>query len=974
MTLLAQKQIPWLRFDLLAKKLEKIFLFIIFLFFFLVFPIILLHISLTTYFNARETDLRQTTIALLDQELTKINDYSNNRIYYHNLFSKISEYAQLSDDPEQYLQANFANLKNNYPGEFSFITWDKGGKIISYLTDWPGYSYAFEKLYVVLKEITQLSISNKELNIEELDIVKDNLKIMKNVFGNVFLAKNLKYPLSNSIDAGPFMIDSSDTLSYAWYAIREKISFVAFVSKSLINDKSGLRKIIENTNATSNKSIAGFFETSDFDSPKTDFPEEYLGSLKLAVAMFESLGECLYEDDRVLIKFCSIEPSIRPFVCSCKTDYFWKTERNISLWLFIGVGILFLFYAICIYKFVIKKAFLSLKWKVIALIIFVNLVPVIVVSSVTYELLHEKISSLRKELSEAVTSELRSIDAKCYDYLIEFENEIHKNFKMNFYEKDTSQPNFKAFIDSVSNSMKTNAIVVASNSEVILFSDVDKEFDKNTFKVLCNSLLCFSNNLTYSNESFLGDAFKPEKCEFVREVNANKGKIINLNFDFLAFSGMCYFDFIKDKSNENYDYCVFLFWNAYELNKAMITEHYESLKSKSRLDYLSFRYKLNNYFLGDLKNYTDSLKSFDNKNKITCNWIDKIDNKSFMFIGLCSASLAKWDIIGACSEDGINKESFGYIVLIIAAVGVSFILCLAFAYIIFINFLCPIQDLNDGLLEMQKGNFEYRMNNNGEDEFDYLKKILNRIIESFGDLKIAQNFQLALAPKNNINYNNLRIYSKTQIMTTLGGDYFDTFAINDEFSAILIGDVAGHGVAAGLIMAMAKAGVLTANDETKLNPALMLAHLNDILLSIKCKSLRRMMTMQYFVVNVKNGSVAYSNAGHCFPLIFDKTSNLVREIDNISMPLGIKKNLSFKNNEFKLNNNESLILYTDGCFEFTQKNNEKFKYEKLRELLNYSYNEDAEVFYNNLSNSISERRIGEQEDDITIAIVNWREK
>ena len=211
-------------------------------------------------------------------------------------------------------------------------------------------------------------------------------------------------------------------------------------------------------------------------------------------------------------------------------------------------------------------------------------------------------------------------------------------------------------------------------------------------------------------------------------------------------------------------------------------------------------------------------------------------------------------------------------------------------------------------------------------------------------------------------------------MTTLGGDYFDTFAINDEFSAILIGDVAGHGVAAGLIMAMAKSGVLTANDDIKLNPALMLAHLNNIILSIKCKSLKRMMTMQYFVVNVKNGSVTYSNAGHCFPLIFDKTSNLVREIDNISMPLGIKKNLSFKNNEFKLNNNETLILYTDGCFEFTEKNNEKFKYEKLSELLNYSYNDDAEVFYRNLNGCIAERRLGEQEDDITIAIVNWREK
>lgn len=973
--LLVLKRVPWLRFDFLAKKLEKILLFIIVLFFFFIFPILLLHISLTAYFNARVTDLRQTSIDFLDKELSKINEYSNNRIYYHNLFSKVSEYAQINDNPEQYLQANFANLKNNYPGEFSFITWNRDGKIIGYLTDWPGYSYAFEKLYIILKEITQLSISNRELNIEELDIVKNNIKILKSVFGNIFLGKNLKYPLKNSVDAGPFLVDSSGTLSHAWYSIGEKISFVVFISKSLIADKSGLRKIIENTNATSKKCITGFFETTDFDTPKTDFPEENLGSLKLAVARFESLGESLYEDDRVLIKFCAIEPSVRTFACFCKTDLYWKTEQNISFWMLIGVGILLAFYAVCIHRFIINKVFLSLKWKIITLIIFVNIVPVIVVSSITYELLHEKISDLRNGLFKSVTSELRNIDARCDDYLIGLEKEIHKNYELNFYEKDTSKEKFKAFIDSVSKSIKTNAIVVASNSDVIYFCTVDKEFDKSTFKALCNSLLSFSNNLPYSNESFLGDVFKPEKCEFVRNVNVNKRKLIPLNFDFLTFSGMCYFDFIKDKTNKNYDYCVFLLWNAYEFNKAIITEHYKALKANSRLDYLSFRHKLNNYFLGDAECNVDNLKRYDNENKkITCEWIDKIKNKSCLFVGINSSGFSKWDIIGASSEEGINRETLCYILLIIAAIIVSFMLCLAFAYIIFINFLCPIEDLNTGLLEIKKGNFDYRLDNAGEDEFDYLKKILNRIIENFGELKIAQNFQLALAPKNNIDSNNLRIYSKTQIMTTLGGDYFDTFAINDEFSAILIGDVAGHGVAAGLIMAMAKAGVLTADEETKLNPALMLEHLNNILLSIKCKSLKRMMTMQYFVVNVKNGSVTYSNAGHCFPLLFDKASSIVREIDSISMPLGIKKNLSFKNNEFKLNNNETLILYTDGCFEFTEKNNEKFKYEKLSELLNYSYNDDAEVFYRNLNDCIAERRLGEQEDDITIAIVNWREK
>ena len=109
-------------------------------------------------------------------------------------------------------------------------------------------------------------------------------------------------------------------------------------------------------------------------------------------------------------------------------------------------------------------------------------------------------------------------------------------------------------------------------------------------------------------------------------------------------------------------------------------------------------------------------------------------------------------------------------------------------------------------------------------------------------------------------------------------------------------------------------------------------------------------------------------------VIFDKAVKTVRELDSTGLPLGIKRNLTLKNNEFILNNNETLVLYTDGSFEFTDNNNEKFKFDKLKEMLVDSYNDHAEVFYHNLYDSISKRRIGELEDDTTIVIVNWGQK
>lgn len=971
--LLVQKEFPWLNFGWLAKKLEKIFLVTIVLFFFFVFPIILLHISLTSYFGAKEADLRENTIAYIDNELSKINEYSNTRIYYHNLFSKISKFAQLSKSPEDYLLVNFANLKNNYPGEISFIAWDKNGKTIDSLTDWPGYTYAFEKLYVVLKEITQLSISNQELNIDKLKIVKDNSKILNNVFGNTFLAKNLKYPLGKGIDAGPFMVDTSLSLSYAWYAVGEKVSFVTFISKSLLSDYAGLKKIIENSNKIQNNCIFGFFLTSDFDTPQTDFPDMYIGSLKLAAALFESVGESVYEDNKVIIKFCSNEPSVRTFACSYKTDGYWKKDWNIRFWMIVWISGLFLLYILCGYMFYIKHIFVSLRWKIIALILFVNLVPSIVVGCIAFDFLHNKKLDLRQELLNDITSELRSIDAKCNDYLKDFENRIQNDFmtlKNNFSDKGLEKNNFEAFAKTVNKYLDTNIMVVASDSRLVFLDNRNKVFDKSLIKGFCNSLLSFSNNLP-NPKSIIGDAFRPENCEFVRNINANKGKIVPLALDFFVSPGLCFVDFVKDK-DDNYDYCVFIFWNSYDFQKQLISEHYKSLKSNADIEQLGFCYMQNDYLISDISFNTDFLKNAKNKKKHLCEAIDTIDNKNYLLVGLNSC-LKNWKIIGACSEKSIETENLYFIINIIIVIISSFIICLAFAYIIFIHFLHPIHNLNNALLALKEGDFGYKIESVEEDEFGYLEKILNRILVSFGELKIAQDFQKALAPKNN-NFGPLDIFGKTEIMTTMGGDYYDSFIINEEYAGIIIGDVAGHGVAAGLIMAMAKAGVLTSDEDVKLNPAKMLSRLNDILISVNCRSLKRMMTMQYFVINVKTGSGVYTNAGHCYPLIFDKAVKTVRELDSTGLPLGIKRNLTLKNNEFILNNNETLVLYTDGSFEFTDNNNEKFKFDKLKEMLVDSYNDYAEVFYHNLYDSISKRRIGELEDDTTIVIVNWGQK
>ena len=208
-------------------------------------------------------------------------------------------------------------------------------------------------------------------------------------------------------------------------------------------------------------------------------------------------------------------------------------------------------------------------------------------------------------------------------------------------------------------------------------------------------------------------------------------------------------------------------------------------------------------------------------------------------------------------------------------------------------------------------------------------------------------------------------------MTTLGGDYYDCFAIDDDNWGVVIGDVAGHGVSAGLMMAMAKAGVLMASDREKRDPSALVMRLHQIFFAIKNEKLKRMMTLQYFVFNLKTGVFSFANAGHCFPAIVRPRLQGAEYIEHVATPLGIGRRPKYRNLEFVIDEGESLVLYTDGIAEANNAEGEGFGYERLRDLLVAAYDSDPEIYYRHIYDAY-DQWAASADDDLTLIIINRR--
>ncbi|PKL44612.1 MAG: hypothetical protein CVV41_04410 [Candidatus Riflebacteria bacterium HGW-Riflebacteria-1] len=289
--------------------------------------------------------------------------------------------------------------------------------------------------------------------------------------------------------------------------------------------------------------------------------------------------------------------------------------------------------------------------------------------------------------------------------------------------------------------------------------------------------------------------------------------------------------------------------------------------------------------------------------------------------------------------------------------------------ILHLNLLMPVNRLHQAARALENRDASFRLPESRGDEFAEMATIFNASIAEFEELQIASIVQKRLLPGKPLQIKGFSIFGKCLPMVELGGDYFDYFPVDDENFVLLLGDVAGHGVGASLLMAMAKAGVICGSDVYK-DPAAMLGRLHQIIFSIKNKAQRKVMTFQYLLVNSSSLMLTYANAGGCSPAIVDAESGRVEELKHNGPVLGGFKKTSYSNLELQIKSGQAMILYTDGMVESRNDSGSELGYDGLYELFVRNFDKDASIYYQNIMTAYS-KWLGQAVvgDDMTLIVM-----
>jgi sigma-B regulation protein RsbU (phosphoserine phosphatase) len=190
-------------------------------------------------------------------------------------------------------------------------------------------------------------------------------------------------------------------------------------------------------------------------------------------------------------------------------------------------------------------------------------------------------------------------------------------------------------------------------------------------------------------------------------------------------------------------------------------------------------------------------------------------------------------------------------------------------------------------------------------------------------LELARDLQQRLLPPSSVESDRYRVTARNVAAQYIAGDFYDYVPLGDGRLLLVLADVAGKGVSAGLIMATVKAMIpLLAAEQA--NPAPLLGRLNERLTGQL--PAREFVAMTLALYDAERGVVTVANAGLPDPLLVATAEAVVA--DGPRYPIGVRKVLAYESITAKLGRGERLILFTDGLPE-APVDGEPLGYERL---------------------------------------------
>ena len=194
------------------------------------------------------------------------------------------------------------------------------------------------------------------------------------------------------------------------------------------------------------------------------------------------------------------------------------------------------------------------------------------------------------------------------------------------------------------------------------------------------------------------------------------------------------------------------------------------------------------------------------------------------------------------------------------------------------------------------------------------------------EIQEARLIQEALLPKSSPYIPGFVIAGQSCPAGAVGGDWYDFIPMSDGRWGLVLADVSGKGTAAALLMSATR-GMLRSLAEACCTPAEVMTRLNRLMIDDVPNG--RFVTMVYAILDPKDRTVTFANAGHPLPLLVDGSGGRFLATE-AGLPLGILDG-AFAESTVQLSAGSRLVFYSDGITEAADNNGNDYGLSRLQE-------------------------------------------
>ncbi|MCB0190587.1 MAG: SpoIIE family protein phosphatase [Anaerolineae bacterium] len=236
------------------------------------------------------------------------------------------------------------------------------------------------------------------------------------------------------------------------------------------------------------------------------------------------------------------------------------------------------------------------------------------------------------------------------------------------------------------------------------------------------------------------------------------------------------------------------------------------------------------------------------------------------------------------------------------------------------------------------------------------------------ELTVARRIQQSILPTSVPHLPKLDVQVRYLPMASVGGDYYDFFAVDDQRLGILVADVSGHGVPAALVAAMIKIAFSVQQPNAR-SASMVLTSMNHVLVD---RISKQYLTAAYVYINLATRKLFHASAGHWPLLIWKKQAQALHQLKPEGFIMGWMAEIDYSSVEFDLEPGDRVLLYTDAIIEARSPAGELFGEDRFHQLIRAGQTLTAAELADSILDHLQNwsKHNGRFEDDLTLIVID----